>query len=62
MEKLTESNTNRVKFENKAEDATRVPLINSSELFGESKEIMIRHHRDIYRLRITRNGKLVMNK
>ena len=40
----------------------QVLLIESSRLFGESNEIMIRHEGAIYRLRITRNGKLIMNK
>jgi len=40
----------------------QIPLIDSSQLFGKEKEIMIRHEGAIYRLRITRNGKLIMNK
>jgi len=39
-----------------------MPLVDSKELFGGAKEIMIRHEGVIYRLRITRNDKLVMNK
>ncbi len=37
-------------------------LLESSQLFGSDNEIMIRHEDSIYRLRITRNGKLIMNK
>ncbi|OQY07575.1 MAG: hypothetical protein B6I25_01560 [Planctomycetales bacterium 4572_13] len=40
----------------------RVPVVESSRLFGKSNEIMIRHEGAVYRLRITRNGKLIMNK
>lgn len=40
----------------------QVPVIESSQLFEESNEIMIRHKGAVYRLRITRNGKLIMNK
>ena len=39
------------------------PLVFDSDcLFRGRNEIMIRHHGDIYRLRITRNGKLILNK
>jgi len=40
----------------------QMPLIDSSQLFGKSNEIMIRHGGAVYRLRITKNGKLIMNK
>lgn len=37
--------------------------INSSDLFGgETKEIFIRHGEEMYRLTITRNGKLILQK
>ncbi len=39
-----------------------IPVIDSSQLFGKGNEIMIQHDGAIYRLRITRNGKLIMNK
>lgn len=38
------------------------PPIDSSQLFAERSEIRILHEGQIYRLRATRNGKLVMNK
>ena len=39
------------------------PLVfDSACLFQGRNEVMIRHHGDIYRLRITRNGKLILNK
>ena len=39
------------------------PLVfDSDSLFQGRNEIMIQHHGDIYRLRITRNGKLILNK
>ncbi len=34
----------------------------AKELFGDSNEIIIRYHEEQYRLRITKNEKLVMNK
>jgi len=39
-----------------------VELYESPELFGKRNEIMICHKGDIYRIRITRNDKLIMNK
>ena len=40
----------------------QIPLVDSSQLFVKSNEIMIRHKGTVYRLRITRNDKLIMNK
>ena len=39
-----------------------MPVINSSELFGNATEIAIAHADAVYRLRITRQGKLILNK
>ncbi len=39
-----------------------LPVINSDYLFRGRNEVMIQHRGDIYRLRITRNGKLILNK
>lgn len=36
--------------------------IDSVELFRGNREIVIRHNRDRYILRITRQGKLILNK
>lgn len=36
--------------------------IESTNLFGETKEIFIRHGEQLYRLTITRNGKLILQK
>ncbi|MFA5293174.1 MAG: hemin uptake protein HemP [Phycisphaerae bacterium] len=46
----------------KPDNNRRVRLFDSNSLFGDDNEIMIRHDSSIYRLRITRNGKLIMNK
>jgi len=40
-----------------AEDA-----IDSRAIFGDGKEVAIRHGDQLYRLRITRHGKLILNK
>ncbi len=51
------------RFESRGNDAVYQPrLLESSQLFGRNNEVMIRHEGSIYRLRITRNGKLIMNK
>ena len=42
------------------DDATRV--IDSQELLQGHVEITIRHGEEIYRLRVTRNGKLILFK
>lgn len=46
-------------------DKARVPaqpVFTTEELFGSAIEIGIAHHGETYRLRITRQGKLVLNK
>jgi hemin uptake protein HemP len=37
-------------------------IIQSAELFGPEQEIGIVHHGSMYRLRVTRGGKLILNK
>ena len=37
-------------------------VIDSANLFAGRKEIRIRHDGELYRLLITRNGKLILNK
>lgn len=36
--------------------------IDTAELFGPANEILIRHAESVYRLRITRAGKLILTK
>ena len=38
------------------------PIIPSERLIGDSKELLIDHAGEIYRLRITRSGKLILTK
>ena len=40
----------------------REPVVRSQELFGAAKEIVIEHEGERYRLRITRRGKLILQK
>jgi len=37
-------------------------VIESRELFGESREVAIEHDGSLYRLKITKQGKLILNK
>ena len=37
-------------------------IVDSEQLFGQKRELLIRHEGQLYRLKITRNGKLVLNK
>jgi len=37
-------------------------IIESEYLFSERNEVQIRHAGEIYRLRLTKNGKLILNK
>jgi hemin uptake protein HemP len=34
----------------------------TEELLGQDREVLIRHGEDVYRLRITRHGKLILYK
>lgn len=40
----------------------QIPIMDSSLLFSKSNEIAIRHAGCVYRLRITKNNKLIMTK
>lgn len=49
-----------------ADDADRpappAPVVDARNLFGENREIVIEHDGERYRLRITRRGKLILQK
>jgi hemin uptake protein HemP len=38
------------------------PSVDSADLLKGGREVLIRHHGEIYRLRLTRNDKLILNK
>tara|TARA_R110002020_G_scaffold58372_4_gene160063 strand:+ start:26185 stop:26394 length:210 start_codon:yes stop_codon:yes gene_type:complete len=42
--------------------APQLPVFDSKQLFGSSSEIGIMHQGSLYRLKITRQGKLILNK
>ena len=45
------------------DEATKdLEIVDASNLFGSSREIGIRHDGALYRLKITRQGKLILNK
>ncbi len=48
----------------KADTPSSLPgaRLNSSEMFRGRKEIQIEHEGEIYRLRVTRSGKLILTK
>lgn len=37
-------------------------VVNSRDLLGGRREIQIQHGEEVYRLRVTRNGRLILNK
>ena len=44
------------------ETASASRAVTSNELFGSQREIIIQHEDAIYRLRITKSGKLILTK
>ncbi|MAY63338.1 MAG: hemin uptake protein HemP [Rhizobiales bacterium] len=45
-----------------ATERSGVKVVESSDLFGRLSEIGIMHEGSLYRLKITRQGKLILNK
>jgi hemin uptake protein HemP len=39
-----------------------LPMVESTELMGGQRELMIRHGRETYRLRVTASNKLILTK
>jgi hemin uptake protein HemP len=48
--------------EHAAPDSHAVPTVDSQALFEGHRELLIQHHGECYRLRITRQGKLILTK
>jgi hemin uptake protein HemP len=46
----------------KQDDSAEIRVLESAEIFRGSNEIMIRHDGAVYRMKITRQGKLILNK
>jgi hemin uptake protein HemP len=62
-------NPNNTPLLNRQSDAIAQPVsslahrrVSSGELFGAQEEIVIEHNREEYRLRITKNDKLILTK
>jgi hemin uptake protein HemP len=43
-------------------DNTSLRTLNSADLFQGAREVQIRHDEKLYRLQVTRNGKLILIK
>jgi hemin uptake protein HemP len=46
----------------KQDASAEIRVLESAEIFRGSNEIMIRHDGAVYRMKITRQGKLILNK
>jgi hemin uptake protein HemP len=46
----------------RSNDGAERPTVRSADLFQGGNEVVIRHGREEYRLRITRAGKLILTK
>ena len=46
----------------RAPSPTEVPVVESDQLFDGRTEVRVRHRGEEYRLRITRQGKLILTK
>lgn len=44
------------------ESSSGLPLVQSTDLFRGHQEVLIQHDGETYRLRLTRNGKLILHK
>lgn len=63
MDKSTPGNsTPDHRFEHSQADHSAERIIESRALFGQRKEVAIEHDGAIYRLKITKQGKLILNK
>jgi hemin uptake protein HemP len=56
------ANTDKAPGTNLIATPASQPRLHSTELFGTAREIVIEHAGDEYRLRLTRQGKLILTK
>jgi hemin uptake protein HemP len=54
--------TNKMSGVTDSEQRRETKIYDTQTLFDNSNEIILRHENQDYRIRITRNGKLIMNK
>ncbi len=57
-----ENSRNRFVRDGSAQSIEQPPIIDSQSILGSRGEVRIQHEGDVYRLRITRNGRLILNK
>ncbi len=60
--RLNNLNDDRAQPQVNRDKSTHRTRISSEQLFATQNEIVIEHQGDEYRLRITRNGKLILTK
>lgn len=56
---MTDTNDSR---QNETAPRPVTRIVDSHELFGGQKTVLIRHHDEFYRLLLTKNGKLILQK
>ncbi len=61
MHKLPDKDNN-CEINKLKKDVERDVIWHSEELFGHAKMVLIRHQESLYRLMITRQGKLILTK
>ncbi|MFN7190485.1 MAG: hemin uptake protein HemP [Rhodospirillales bacterium] len=59
---MVQTNENRTRLHLAEHATTEAKRVASGDLFGDAKELVIRHFDVDYRLRITGNGKLLLTK
>jgi hemin uptake protein HemP len=62
VERFETTNNERAVRADNLSIGTPTRILESSELLGAESEIGILHHGSMYRLRVTRGGKLILNK
>jgi hemin uptake protein HemP len=48
--------------DNPGQPTKAIKVWQSADLFGKARIVQIEHHGEVYQLRITRQGKLILNK
>ena len=62
MKQTEEPPPDTAKQAQEQEPTGNLAVVEASSLFGGAREIGIRHEGSLYRLKITRQGKLILNK
>ncbi|QDU64765.1 Hemin uptake protein hemP [Planctomycetes bacterium Pan216] len=59
---MTHSNQFPESHPDKPESAPAAPLVRSEDLMARGRELLILHGNDVYRLRVTKQNKLILTK